>query len=91
MSTDASLAADSWKELVEAEEIEYSDTQLLELRENNKYGWRKYLKLLTESKQFKASWSWKGSENFSIAPFEPHHKKEGISCQTIISLSMYNM
>jgi len=34
------------------------------------------LKILFDSEQWKNLWNWKGSENFSVAPFESHHKKE---------------
>eukprot|EP01084_Bolivina_argentea_P009442 17622_1 len=78
MSTDGINGTESWQELLEDEKIEYSDTELHKLREKNKNEWRKYLNLLLESEQWKSSWSWKGSKNFRIAAFEPHHKKEAL-------------
>ena len=78
MSTVEFKSDDSWKELVADKPIIYSHAQLLKLRHENKFKWRKYLNLLWQSQHFKDLWSFKGSEHYHCAVFEPHHKKEGI-------------
>lgn len=76
MASNVTTSDESWRDLLADEPIIYSDTELIKLRQQNKLKWRKKLNILFESKQFKDSWNWKGSENFSVAPFESHHKKE---------------
>lgn len=69
---------DSWRELLADKPIHYTKSQLLQLREKQKASWRKHCNELFESKTFKDSWNFEGSDQYKVATFEPHHKKEGI-------------